>query len=540
MGGSFGLPVLYRRKISRILNQSRFSIKLSKLAIVVLLASLAGCERPAPVVEIQPLEVTDPATAVLVPEQTETQGESEEEPTPQVDPTPTLKPSYAGTPTPDPTHEVSDENSAFFLNHIVAFGETLFYIANLYNSSVEELQEINSLEDNDILAAGQELKVPGGLIEFTSSLKLIPDSELVYGPAAFDFDSKSFIENQAGYLSSYLEEVEGQELTGAQIVQLVADRFSVNPRLLLAILEHRSRWLTLSNPQDDGFPMGFMEEGYEGLYQQLSWAANKVNLGYYGRSEGGIDFINLDEVRYLFAPDINDATAGLQLLYASYPEFSIDQWQRDIGRSGLYNTYSRLFGNPFSYTVDPLWPFDLEQPPLLLPFVTGDTWYFTGGPHGGWASGSGWAALDFSPSDGKSTCETSQYWVVAVADGVIARSDHGATVLDLDGDGYAGTGWAITYMHIAKEDQIPVGSVVEAGDVIGRPSCEGGFSNATHLHISRTYNGRWVSADGDIPFSMGGWVSQGLNREYDGLLIRGEEIKEACECEEEGNEITGD
>jgi LasA protease len=534
------LLVLYRRKISRILNQSRFPIKLSKLAIVVLLALLAGCERPAPVVEIQSLEVTDPATAVLVPEQTEIQGESEREPTPRIDPTPTLKESYPGTPTPDPTRENSDGNNAFFLNHIVAFGETLFYIANLYNTSVEELQEINSLVDDDILAAGQELKVPGGLIEFSSSLKLIPDSEVVYGPAAFDFDSKSYIENQDGYLSSYLEEVEDQELTGDQIVQLVADRFSVNPRLLLAILEHRSRWLTLSNPKDEGFPMGFVEEGYEGLYQQLSWAANKVNLGYYGRSEAGIDFINIDEVRYLFAPDINDGTAGLQLLFASYPEVSVEQWQRDIGRSGLYNTYTRLFGNPFSYTVDPLWPLDLEQPPLFLPFVTGDTWYFTGGPHGGWASGSGWAALDFSPSDGKSTCETSQSWVVAVADGVIARSDYGATVIDLDGDGYAGSGWAITYMHIAKEDQIAVGSVVEVGDPIGRPSCEGGFSNATHLHISRTYNGRWVSADGDIPFSMGGWVSQGLNREYDGLLIRGEEIKEACECEEEGNKITSD
>jgi hypothetical protein len=54
------------------------------------------------------------------------------------------------------------------------------------------------------------------------------------------------------------------------------------------------------------------------------------------------------------------------------------------------------------------------------------------------------------------------------------------------------------------------------------------------------YNGRWISADGSIPFDMGGWVSQGLGREYDGLLIRGGVTKEACECREELNAITAE
>jgi hypothetical protein len=39
---------------------------------------------------------------------------------------------------------------------------------------------------------------------------------------------------------------------------------------------------------------------------------------------------------------------------------------------------------------------------------------------------------------------------------------------------------------------------------------------------------------------MGGWISQGLGREYDGLLVRGDIVKEACECREEGNTITGE
>jgi hypothetical protein len=37
---------------------------------------------------------------------------------------------------------------------------------------------------------------------------------------------------------------------------------------------------------------------------------------------------------------------------------------------------------------------------------------------------------------------------------------------------------------------------------------------------------------------MSGWRSQGLGREYDGLLVRGDEAKEACECRGEINAIT--
>jgi hypothetical protein len=127
-----------------------------------------------------------------------------------------------------------------------------------------------------------------------------------------------------------------------------------------------------------------------------------------------------------------------------------------------------------------------------------------------------------------------------MAPGVVVRSDFGAVVVDLDGDGYAGTGWTITYMHLADNERVGVGTRVQTGDALGHPSCEGGYSNGTHTHIARTYNGRWVAADGSLPFVMGGWESTGLGREYDGLLVRGEEVREACECREETNAITAD
>ena len=88
----------------------------------------------------------------------------------------------------------------------------------------------------------------------------------------------------------------------------------------------------------------------------------------------------------------------------------------------------------------------------------------TGGPHGGWASGSAWAAMDFVPHDEQLGCYPSDAWVRAMAPGVVTRSSFGAVVVDSDGDGYAGTGWAITYQHVETRDRVAVGTRVETGD----------------------------------------------------------------------------
>ena len=39
---------------------------------------------------------------------------------------------------------------------------------------------------------------------------------------------------------------------------------------------------------------------------------------------------------------------------------------------------------------------------------------------------------------------------------------------------------------------------------------------------------------------MAGWESHGLGREYDGLLVRGDEVREACACRGEENAIRAD
>ena len=265
-----------------------------------------------------------------------------------------------------------------------------------------------------------------------------------------------------------------------------------------------------------------------------------LNWGFYGRADGGVTtfFVGEDEVS--FAPQISNGTAGVQNYLGARDDITYQQWLYDVGPQGLAATYRQLFGDPLSQNEEALLPDDLQQPPLQLPWESGETWYFTGGPHGGWNNGSAWAALDFVPADVEYGCFPSNSWVTAVAGGVVTRSGFGAVVLDLDGDGYAGTGWAITYMHLDDQQRIAEGSRVSTGDQLGHPGCEGGFTNGTHLHLARTYNGRWISADGAIPLDLDGWISGGVGYEYNGWLERDGETKTADVYHTEDNAITAD
>lgn len=358
----------------------------------------------------------------------------------------------------------------------------------------------------------------------TSDFKIIPDSELVYGPASSTLDVASFIRQQGGYLSRHSEYVmeKGMELSGIEIVRQVSYEYSVNPRLLLALLEYQSGWVTQSEISEKGltYPMKLVDDTRQGLYIQLSWAANQLNYGYYSWKVNTLASAQLsDGSPVAFAATLNAGTVAVQRLFALIK--GSDGWSNAVSANGVYATYVNLFGIPFDYSVDKLIPANLTQPEMQLPFERGDTWSFTSGPHSAWGDGAAWAALDFAPPSEIFGCYTTNIWAVAVADGVIVRSENGEVVLDLDGDGLEQTGWTVVYMHVESRDRIAVGMRVKAGDRIGHPSCEGGYSTATHLHLARRYNGEWIAADGSLPFILDGWTSQGSGVEYNGYLVKG-------------------
>ena len=86
--------------------------------------------------------------------------------------------------------------------------------------------------------------IPRRLANTTSHQRLLPDSELVYSPSATDFDVAAYINAAGGYLSTYSEWLQSTKTTsGAQVIQRVALENSINPRLLLALIEYQSGWV---------------------------------------------------------------------------------------------------------------------------------------------------------------------------------------------------------------------------------------------------------------------------------------------------------
>lgn len=407
-------------------------------------------------------------------------------------------------------------------------GDTLAALARRFNVDANSILDPLQYPPLSMLPAGLELTIPNTLGELEPPDQLLPDSEIVYGPSASGFSVEEYVRRAGGFLSTYTEEVDGELLTGAQIVERVARDTSTNPRILLAFLEYRSGWVKGSpaGSNQTAFPIGFQAAGYSGLLKELTLTSRQLTIGYYGWRSGkitGVEFANGTRLRA--NPLINPGTMAVLFLFSRL--YDPASWRAELYEPGRFITfYQGMFGDPWarSASVEPVLPDDLVQPPLELPFARGETWSLTGGPHTAWGVGSAWGGLDFAPASVEKGCSVSRFFVTAAAAGLVVRSERGIVVLDLDGDGDDGTGWAVLYLHIAGQDRIQAGARVNVDDPIGHPSCEGGVSTGTHVHIARKYNGEWLAAGGPVPMLLSGWLAWEGERPYSGALTRGDDI----------------
>lgn len=446
-----------------------------------------------------------------------------------------VAPSEGQPPTPIPTRP--NFRPGELVDYIAQSGDTMPGLAARFNTTVPEIMEANPLipADATTMPPGLPMKMP---IYFRalwgSALKIIPDSAFVNGPQQIGFNTAAFVATQQGWLKSYWTYAAGRNRTGAEIVDYIATNWSVSPRLLLAILEYQAGALSQSRPPPKRYILDFEQPIYAGAtnlnYLQLIWAANTINNGYYGWRSGKLtEFYTTDGTIIRPDPWLNAGTVALQYFFSRTQ--TGDVYDTSIGASGLLQTYTRLFGDPFAEDGIVL-PGSLQQPVLTLPYRRHQVWTYTGGPHTAWGTGEPLASIDFAPPCDRPGCATlnPQTQVIAMADGLVVRSGDDGVMLDLDSDGDERTGWVLFYLHLAANERVVQGKQLTAGDPMGYPSSEGGEATGTHIHIARKYNGEWLLADGPLGFNLDGWIVHEGAAPYLGTLTREGRTVTACTC----------
>jgi LasA protease len=418
-------------------------------------------------------------------------------------------------------------------------GDWLPAVASRFAVKMSEITSPKPLSEKGFIDPGTLLIIPNHLdkaVEYTPSTQLLPDSEFVFSATAIDFDVAKYIQNAGGYLSTYREYLKTTSwTTGAEDIERLAYENSVNPRLLLAVLDFESHWVR-GKPENDfrtKYPMGYESYLNIGAFGQLTWAINHMSSGYFGWRTGKIKQLTfLDGKTIQLDPTLNAGTVAVYVLFSQLHTYN--EWLRIIDQnSGFPAYYAGMFGDPWARAAQIVnfFPPNFSQPELSLPIQPHVTWSFTGGPHSAWgvegtslAPLGPLAALDFAPRGDKSGCVPTTTWIVAMAPGLVVRSGNGVVMIDLDGDGHEQTGWDLLYLHVATKDRVPLGTWVERNDHIGHASCEGGISTGTHTHIARKYNGEWMLADGPVSFVLSGWTVIAGDKPYLGKLVKGNKV----------------
>jgi len=531
-----------------------------KLILLILL--LTACQASEAIAPLAPVQVTPTSQKLNShPAPGFSKGVKPASASP-IKPTFTPDSTSTQTPLPDPTR-IQAPSPYQPVEYIAQSGDTLQAVAFRFDLQPNQIVSRQPLAYHGLLTPGQKLLFPKHTRETQAntidiqSTHLFPDSQIVYSPSAAGFDVRQYLDESGGFLSTYREYLGSTAWTDAsQVITRITLENSINPRLLLALMEYECGCVLgqSSGRLGDGYVLGVEDFRHRWLYRQLGWAINQLSAGYYGWRSGAWREFSLPDGRIVRpAPDSNAGSAALAYYFANLAaqkaiqtvpvgqrqragtiQVSDEAWMQALEpSSGFPALYQRMFGDPWALAaqVEPLLPMGLMQPEMILPFEPDLVWSFSSGPHKAWQTDGALAALDFAPSSKESGCVQSDHWVVAVADGPVVRSGDGFIIQDLDGpdarseqalsDWREQTGWAVLYMHLATLDKVPEGTYLHAGERIGHPSCEGGPATGTHLHIARKFNGEWMAAAGPLPFVMSGWLPQAGAMPYQGSLRRG-------------------
>jgi len=332
----------------------------------------------------------------------------------------------------------------------------------------------------------------GLALQATPEILLVSDGQFVWGPNVGDFNIEAYLQAIGSPLAAF-----------AQDVAQWANYSSVNPKVLLAVLQMRYGAVLGPLPDSDPAVVRSQIEGtatdlatafYEHLY---AWGSRSAGLARMISSPPVVELADGTDVRVSASSSGSYAVAvvlgGTRGLSA---------WSQAVSPTDS-SGFPAVFGAMFPGT-DPLDTTNDINPPaapaanlLQFPFPLGASWYF-GGPHN-WNGGSApppYSSMDFYTGGATCAAPPNLYAVASAAGTGIRRA---SCWMEIDHGG----GWTTSYYHLLGT--VPSGAMgrnVSLG-TIACEVCVGGFATGPHVHFSLKYNGAYVSLEGTV---LSGWT----------------------------------
>lgn len=339
--------------------------------------------------------------------------------------------------------------------------------------------------------------------------------------ATGEFDVQAFLEQQPGVLKSHRD----GENPASQIIEGYSTYYSLNPRILLALLELVPHLLSEPTPAPELLEHPFGEHGPTGFTAQIDWAAREIRAGF-GPYSSPPEVRFSDGQRAVLALDQDASLIAVQRFLA--------QGRTQLQWTALKDQYQplfvRLFGvEPEAATPTPRpvagQPFLRLPWPAVYPAVAGDP--LAGKPvrmiHSSYfdhvyptvdkgEDGNNFivtydnrGAVSYNTHDGH------DYYfpdrpvgtpIVAAAPGIAyAFTARGNGVVIRHQGAYAG--YETVYWHLDAFDQkfkgridTGVGVAVQAGAYLGTSGKSGFVVGGAHLHFEVRHNGRQVDPYG--------------------------------------------
>jgi LasA protease len=326
---------------------------------------------------------------------------------------------------------------------------------------------------------------------------ILSDGQFVYGPNVKGFDLKQYLTEKAPHLLPYYSEID--YYTSAP---------SVNPRVLLALIEQRSGVIT--GKESTASPMNINSGSFA---QDLATITSKLTDGFYvilrayyeipEAQRTPLELTLKDGTSVTLSSKVNAATYALLSAFQQYEDQSQILRLAGTTEGSFYYTYKQLF--PESDPLDQSNIILTDNPPsadlLQFPFPIGEDWYFNGvHDWDGQDPASDMSSMDFSTSSSFPNwgSDTSNSWAVAAHPGVVTAvsTGNGMTCgLTID----HGDGWSTYYYHL-ENVQKGVNDPVKRNEKIGNlantfaeATCAGGSASGSHVHFTLKYNGALIA-----------------------------------------------